>query len=228
MSGALKRLVLAGLIVVGVVLAFLFLTFSYATHTFPFSRKIMIHNSAEIENALLKLQQQKSDFLSPHLVFGISRQPNLSWNWHAGWNDTGVGYSWTQGDRTIEISKVGDILVYSISVRWSEDKSAGPVASEIETNVSPPLSGDEIYATPEAEYKRLKNFLATNTPDVALDCKIKKDSTGRIVSDMEYLDGTFSLPQKKWADFIQSLFSQVYQSKQPIYMEQTAPGAFFN
>lgn len=113
------------------------------------------------------------------------------------------------------------MLVYSIPVRWQEDESAGQVASEMETNVSPSMTGTEEYSTSQQEYERLRAFLKSKTPDIELRCSISKDSTGRIIRDIEYLDGSLSLPQSEWAGFVQSLFKEVYQSAQPIYMEQT-------
>lgn len=199
----------------------LFLAPSFLMHLFIRSKVEVVHSSRDIQNALLVLEQQKSQVFAPHLIFKVSRQPHVTWNWFANWKGAGVGRSWTQGDRLIEFAKVGDdMLVYSVPVRWREDESAGQIVSEMETNVSPSMSGSESYSTSEQEYKRLRDFLMANTPDVSLRCSISKDSTGRIVRDIEYLDGSLSLPQSEWADFVQSLFKEVYQSAQPIYLEQ--------
>jgi hypothetical protein len=80
--------------------------------------------------------------------------------------------------------------------------------------------GIETYSTSPPEYQRLKDFLMSKTPDVTLSCFISEDSSGKIVKDSEYLEGTLSLPESEWADFVQNLFGQAYQSSQTIYLEQ--------
>jgi len=206
--------------IVFVIFAASFFAPSLVTHLFLHSKKKIIHSPEDIENALLELKNQKQEFSAPHIVFKISRKPRSTWGWFLNWKSAGVNHDWTQGDRIIEFANVGGTLVYSIPIRWREDNSAGSVVSETETNVSPSMSGNETYSTSDNEYKRLNNFLAAKTPDVGLSCSISKDATGRIAKDLEYLDGTLSLPQNEWADFIQSLFKQVYSNSQPIYVEQ--------
>jgi hypothetical protein len=193
---------------------------SFFTRLFIHSKKEIVRSPKDIESALLELQKQKPQFFAPHVVFETSRKPHTAWNWFVNWKGTSVGRSWTQGDRIIEFSNVGGTLVYSVPVRWREDSSAGPVTFETETNVSPAISGDELYSTSEDEYTRLKSFLAAKSPDAGLNCSISKDSTGRIAKDIEYFDGTLSLPQNEWPDFVKTFFKQVYNSEQPIYMEQ--------
>ncbi|HSY74451.1 MAG TPA: hypothetical protein VK810_03190, partial [Dongiaceae bacterium] len=183
-------------------------------------KKKIVHSPEDIENALLELKNQKQEFNTPHVVFEISRKPHTAWSWFANWKGASVDHSWTQGDRIMEFANVGGTLVYSVPVRWREDNSAGPVVFETETNVSPAMSGDELYSTSEDEYARLKSFLAAKSPDVGLSCSISKDSTGRIAKDIEYFDGTLSLPQNEWPDFVKTFFKQVYNSEQPIYVEQ--------
>lgn len=198
-----------------------FIAPSFFEHLLVRSKKEIVHSPQGIETALLKLKSQKQQFNAPHVVFEISRKPRSTWNWFLNWKSAGVGHSWTQGDRIIEFVNVGDgTLVYSVPVRWREDNSAGPVVSEIETNVSPSIFGTEIYSTSDEEYKRLNNFLTSKTPDVGLRCSISKDAAGRMTKDIEYLDGTLSLPQNDWANFVRSFFKQVYDSDQPIYVEE--------
>lgn len=209
------------IIFIGIAVAIASVTFlapSIITHIL---KKSIVHRPEDIENALLALINQKQDFNSPHLIFEISRKPYSTWSWFANWKSAGVSHAWTQGDRIIEFVNVGGrTLAYSIPIRWREDNSAGPVVSEIETNVSPTATGIETYSTSDEEYKRLKDFLTSKTSNVELRCSISKDAAGRIAKDSEYLDGTLSLPQNEWADFVQSLFKQVYSSNQPIYVEQ--------
>jgi hypothetical protein len=181
----------------------------------------VIQSSKDIENALLILKHQQSQTFDPHVIFKISRQAHSAWNWSANWKGARVGHSWTQRDRIIEFAKVGDdMLVYSILIRWQEDESAGQVVSEMETNVSPCMSGNEIYSTSEEEYKRLRDYLMAKTPDMYLRCSISKDATGRVARDIECLGGSLSLPQSEWADFVQRVFKSCYQSEQPIYRER--------
>lgn len=219
-----KRSRLIALIIAFMVSGTLVLSYapSLLMHLFIRSKAEVVHSPEDIKNALLALKQQKPQFSAPHLVFKISRQPHISWHWIASWKGAGFGSSWTQADKLVEFSKVGEnMLVYSIPIRWQEDGwSIDNVASEIETNVSPTMTGSEKYSTSQQEYERLKAYLKVKTPDVDLDCSISKDATGRIVRDIEYLDGTLSLPQSDWAGFVQGLFKDGYQSTQPIYMEQ--------
>jgi hypothetical protein len=212
--------------IVFVIFAASFFTPSIITHLFYHSKKKIIHSPEDVENTLLELKSQKQELNAPHIVFKISRKPRLTWDGFFNWKSAGAGYSWTQGDRLIEFSNVGGTLVYSIPIRWRENSSAGSVVFETETNVSPSLSGTEIYSTSDQEFKRLNSFLAARTPDVELSCSISKDAVGRIIEDHEYLDGTFSIPQNEWADFIQSLFKEAYNSNQPIYVEQIQLRAF--
>lgn len=211
------------IIVIGIVVAIFtatFLTPSLVTHIFLRSKKEIVRRPEDIENALLALKNQKQDFNAPHLVFEISRKPYSTWDWFANWKSAGISHNWAQGDRMIEFVNVDGMLVYSVPVRWREDSSAGPSVSETETNVGPSLFGTEVYSTSDEEYKHLNDFLTTRTSEVGLRCSISKDAIGRITKDIEYLDGTLSLPQNEWADFVQSLFKEVYKSEQPIYMEQ--------
>lgn len=202
------------------IFAIIFFAPSFLTHFFIYSKNEIVRSPEDIENALLKLQKQKPQFFAPHIVFEISRKPHTAWNWFANGKGASVNRSWTQGDRIMEFANVGGTLVYSVPVRWREDNSAGPVAFETETNVSPAMSGDELYSTSEDEYVRLKSFLTAKSPDAGLRCSISKDSTGRIIKDIEYFDGTLSLPQNEWPDFVKAFFKQAYNSEQPIYMEQ--------
>jgi hypothetical protein len=202
------------------VFAVTFLASSLITHIFLHSKKEIVRRPEDIENALLVLKNQKQDFNAPHLVFEISRKPYSAWNWFFNWKSASISHAWTQGDRIIEFVNVGGMLVYSVPIRWRENNSARPVISETETNVSPPLFGTEIYSTSDEEYKCLDDFLTAKTSNVELRCSISKDATGRMTKDIEYLDGTLSLPQNEWAGFVQSLFKQVYNSNQPIYVEQ--------
>lgn len=206
--------------IVLVIFAASFFAPSLITHLFLHSKKKIVHSPEDIENALLELKNQKQEFNAPHVVFEISRKPHTAWDWFANWKGVSVGHSWTQGDRIMEFANVGGTLVYSVPVRWREDNSAGPVAFETETNVSPAMSGDELYSTSEDEYGRLKSFLVAKSPDAGLSCSISKDSTGRIAKDIEYFDGTLSLPQNEWPDFVKTFFKQVYNSEQPIYVKQ--------
>jgi hypothetical protein len=187
---------------------------------FVHSKKQLVRSPSDIENALLELKQEKQQPFAAHIVFEISRKPHTAWSWIANWKGASVEHSWTQGDRIMEFANVGGTLVYSVPVRWREDKSAGPVVSETETNISPAMSGDDLYSTPEEEYTRLKSFLVAESPDAGLSCSVSKGSTGRVAKDIEYFDGTLSLPQDEWADFVKAFFKQVYKSEQPIYIEQ--------
>lgn len=130
---------------IGVGTMVLFLAPSFLMHLFIRSKVEVVHSSRDIQNALLVLEQQKSQVFAPHLIFKVSRQPHVTWNWFANWKGAGVGRSWTQGDRLIEFAKVGDdMLVYSVPVRWREDESAGQIVSEMETNVSPSMSAAKV------------------------------------------------------------------------------------
>lgn len=206
--------------IVLVIFAASFFAPSLITHLFLHSQKKIVHSPEDIENALLELKNQKQEFFAPHIVFEISRKPHTAWNWFANWKGASVDHSWTQGDRIMEFANVGGTLVYSVPVRWREDNSAGSVAFETKTNVSPTISGNELYSTSKDEYARLKSFLAAKSPDAGLSCSISKDSAGRIAKDIEYIDGTLSLPQNEWPDFVKRFFKQVYNSEQPIYIEQ--------
>jgi hypothetical protein len=206
--------------IIVVIFAVTFFVPSFFTRFFIHSKKEIVRSPEDIESALLELQKQKPQFFAPHVVFEISRKPHTAWNWFGNWKDSSIEHSWTQGDRIMEFANVGGTLVYSVPVRWWEDKSAGPVVFETETNVSPAESGDELYSTSEEEYSRLKSFLVTKSSDAGLSCSVSKDSTGRIAKDIEYFDGTLLLPQNEWADFVKTFFKQVYNSEQPIYVEQ--------
>jgi hypothetical protein len=221
-----SRLILVAFIAIGSIVILLALAPSIFMRFFVHSQKKLVHNSADIENALLKLEQKKPS--EAHVAFEISRKPHSVWNWSVNWIGAGVDHSWTQGDRIIEFANVGGTLVYSVPVRWREDKLAGPVVFETQTNVSPAMSGDEVYSTSEEEYTRLISFLIAKTPDAALSCSVSKDSTGRIAKDIEYFDGTLSLPQSEWGDFVKTLFKEVYNTEQPIYIEQIELKPFFS
>jgi hypothetical protein len=120
---------------------------SLLMHLLIRSKVEVIHGSEDIQNALLVLKQQKAQIFAPHLAFKIPRQPHVAWNWFANWKGAGVGRSWTQADRIIEFSKVGDdLLVYSIPIRWQEDESAGQEVSEMETNMPVSMAGNEEYS----------------------------------------------------------------------------------
>jgi hypothetical protein len=205
----------------------LFFTPLLLTHLLEDSKTERVRSPKGIENALIALKQQKFQLFAPHVAFKISRRPRVNWFWSVNLNGAKAGHSWTEGDRLIEFSKVGDdMLAYSVPIRWREDASAGEVVSETYTNVSPSMSGNETYSTSDEEYKRLTDFLKAKTSKVDLRCSIGRDSTGRVVQDIEYLDGTLSLPQGQWADFVQDLFKQVYHSEQPIYREEIKLSAF--
>lgn len=215
-----RRAILIIFAAAAILIALTFFVPSFLTHLLIHSKKEIVRRPEDIENALLTLKNQKQKFNAPHVVFEIPRKPYSTWDWFANWKGASVSHNWTQGDRIIEFVNVGGMLVYSVPIRWREDNSGGPVVSEIETNVSPSLFGTEIYSTSDEEYKRLNDFLTARTSEVGLRCSISKDATGRMTKDIEYLDGTLSLPQNEWADFVQSLFKQVYKSDQPIYVEQ--------
>lgn len=207
--------------IVGIGAVALFFAPLFLLHHSIHTKTDVVHNPDEIENALLALRQQKSD--ATHLIFRISRQPNSGWHWFGSWTSVGGGFSWTQGDREIEFSKVGDdMIAYSIPIRWRQDSAGGEVVSEIETNVAPSATGSETYSTPEQEYKKLSDYLTAKTPDAHLHCTIGEDANGRIVNDIEYLDGSLSLPQGEWGSFVMNLFKTVYESKEPIYMDRVS------
>jgi len=191
-----SRFILLIFIAIGSLVILLALVPSFLMRFFVHSKKQLVHNPSDIENVLLELKQQKQQPFAAYIVFVISRRPHTAWSWFANWKGARVDHSWMQGDKIMEFANVGGTLVYSVPVRWREDNSAGPVVFETETNVSPAMSGDELYSTSEDEYARLRSFLTAKSSDAGLSCSISKDSTGRIAKDIEYFDGTLSLPQK--------------------------------
>jgi hypothetical protein len=181
-----------------------------------------VHTTRQIENALLELKHNVR-LSSPHLIFKVVRPETVRTDASVNSTSARLSKSWAQGDRIIEFVNVGGELVYSIPIRWTEDNTAGPTMSKIETNVPGTPSGDELYSTSQQECASLKEFLKTRTPDMAWQCSIRKDRSGRIAKELDYLDGSLSLPQKEWGGFVWDLFAQVYGSNEPIYMEKTNP-----
>lgn len=145
----MKKYLIIGLVIALIGVGKLALSFApvFLLHLFVHSKTEAVHSSKDNQNTLLELKHQKSvSFINPQLAFKIHRRSFLTWNWFANWKSAGIGNSWTSGDRTIEFSNNGgDALAYSIPIRWQEDESAGPVVSQITTNVSPALRDRNVF-----------------------------------------------------------------------------------